>query len=97
MRWPPAPSPEPNALRRKVVFCPKDTLSGSRVSTGKVRVSMGVSELVLIALVGLALFGGAINISFKGVIRRSEARELQDGKLMPAQERLRGSVKKPKE
>lgn len=41
---------------------------------------MGVSELVLIALVGLALFGGAINIDFKGVIRRRERGAIKSGK-----------------
>lgn len=95
MRRPPAPSPEPNAFRRKAVFCPKITLIGSGMYTGKVQVIMGLSELVLIALVGLAVFGGAININFKGVFRRSEGRELQDGEPTPTRKRLGGNNKKP--
>ena len=41
---------------------------------------MDISKLVLIALVGLALFGGAINIDFKGLIGRREGRGLKGGK-----------------
>ncbi len=37
---------------------------------------MDIGKLLLIALVGLALFGGAINIDFKGVISRREGRRL---------------------
>ncbi len=48
------------------------------VSTGKVQVDMGVSELVVIALLGLALFGGGIKIRFKGIARRSEKKELKN-------------------
>ena len=55
---------------------------------------MGISELVLIALIGLALFGGNINISFEGLLRRGGRRELQAGGLTPAQKKLQGGVKK---
>ena len=57
---------------------------------------MGISELVLIALIGLALFGGTINIDFKGVLRRAEGRELRDPTQVPEQEGTRGIIKKPK-
>lgn len=40
---------------------------------------MGVNELIIIVLVGLALFGGAIKIKFNGLARRTERQELKDG------------------
>lgn len=72
------PSFEPNACWRRVVLCSEDNPKRSRVSTGKVKVCMGVSELVIVALVGLALFGGAIKIKFKGFVRRPERQKLKD-------------------
>jgi hypothetical protein len=55
---------------------------------------MGIGELVLIALVGLALFGGTINIQFKGVLRRAEEREPKDGTQEPRRKSVRGAAKK---
>ncbi|HEX8145937.1 MAG TPA: hypothetical protein VF591_01950 [Pyrinomonadaceae bacterium] len=57
---------------------------------------MGISELVLIALIGLALFGGTINIDFKGVLRRAGGRDLQDASQAPEQKGARSIVKKRK-
>ncbi len=57
---------------------------------------MGIGELLLVAVVGLAIFGGNISINFRGAIRRAEGRELQDGAQAPEQKRPRGSTKKPK-
>lgn len=80
MQRPPAPSPEPNAFGVRPVFCPKDTLIQMGVSTGKVKVSMGVSEFaLLVALIGLVFFGGAVKIKFKGAAHRKRDGELKDG------------------
>ncbi len=57
---------------------------------------MGITELVLIALIGLALFGGTININFKGVLRRVGGRDLPDAAQAPEQKRVRRITKKPK-
>lgn len=56
---------------------PEGYLNRLSVSIKKVKVVMGISEFLLIALVGLALFGGAVNIEFKGITRRIERRELK--------------------
>lgn len=40
---------------------------------------MGVSEFLFVALIGLAFFGGAIQVKFKGADRRQKKRELKGG------------------
>jgi hypothetical protein len=56
---------------------------------------MNISDLVLIALIGLALLGGTIHIRFKGLHRGKGKSELQAKVPTPTQKRLRGSIKKP--
>ena len=56
---------------------------------------MNISDLVLIALIGLALLGGTIHIRFKGLHRRLGKRELRAKGAIPTQKRLRGDHKKP--
>lgn len=55
---------------------------------------MNISDLVLIALISLALLGGTINIKFKGLHRKQGKRELQAKRPTPTQKRLRGGIKK---
>jgi hypothetical protein len=63
------------------LLCPKDTPFHLGVSTGKVRLSMDVSNLWIIVLLGLVLFGGEIR--FNGAVRwlrrQPGRRELGDG------------------
>jgi len=50
-----------------------------RASIEKVKVSMGVSEFLFVALIGLAFFGGAIKVKFNGVARHQKKPQLKGG------------------